>query len=100
MITFVYLCSLCDEKYKSEFAFINFYYLNRYHMKKKFLLLLLLFSSVQIFANVTLPKIFGDNMVLQRNRPIPIWGWADANEKINVQFNHQTKSAVADKNGY
>jgi sialate O-acetylesterase len=38
-------------------------------------------------------------MVLQRNRAIPIWGWADANEKITVQFNHQTKTVTADKNG-
>ncbi|MEP6596099.1 MAG: sialate O-acetylesterase, partial [Ginsengibacter sp.] len=68
-------------------------------MKKMFLLLLPSFLSVQIFANVTLPKVFGDNMVLQRNKPIPVWGWADANEKIILEFNHQTKSATADKNG-
>src|SRR5215831_13911212 len=68
-------------------------------MRKIFLLLLTLGSSIQIFANVSLPKIFGDNMVLQRNKPIPVWGWADANEKITVQFNHQTKTVTADKNG-
>ena len=68
-------------------------------MKKNICLLLLLFWSTQIFANVTLPKFFGDNMVLQRNKPIPVWGWADANEKITLQFNHQTKSVTADKNG-
>ena len=68
-------------------------------MKNNFLLLLLTFSVTQIFANVSLPKIFGDNMVLQRNRSIPVWGWADANEKINVKFNHQTKSVTADNNG-
>lgn len=68
-------------------------------MKKNFLLLLLSLSSAQIFANVTLPKIFGDNMVLQRNKAIPVWGWADANERITFKFNHQTKSVIADKNG-
>jgi len=68
-------------------------------MKKNFLLLLLSFLSLQIFANVTLPKIFGDNMVLQRNKSIPVWGWAEANEKITLQFNHQTKNVTADKNG-
>jgi len=73
--------------------------LNRLHMKKNLLLLLTLLSSIQIFANVSLPKVFGDNMVLQRNKPIPIWGWAEANEKVTVQFNHQTRSATADKNG-
>ena len=68
-------------------------------MKNNLLLLLLIFSVTQVFANVSLPKIFGDNMVLQRNRSIPVWGWANANEKITVQFNHQTKSVTADNNG-
>ena len=68
-------------------------------MKKNFLLSLALIVTSQILANVTLPKIFGDNMVLQRDRPIPVWGWADANEKITIRFNHQSKSVIADKNG-
>jgi sialate O-acetylesterase len=38
-------------------------------------------------------------MVLQRNKPINIWGWADAGEKVTVQFNKQSASAKADKNG-
>ncbi|HQZ73877.1 MAG TPA: sialate O-acetylesterase [Chitinophagaceae bacterium] len=38
-------------------------------------------------------------MVLQRNGLIPIWGWADANEKIEVRFNNQVKSVKAGKNG-
>ena len=39
-------------------------------------------------------------MVLQRNKPIPVWGWSDANEKITVQFNQQIKSVKADKSGH
>jgi sialate O-acetylesterase len=38
-------------------------------------------------------------MVLQRNKSIPVWGWADANEKIEVRFNKQTKTITADSNG-
>src|SRR3954452_22681450 len=68
-------------------------------MKNNFLLLVFIFFVAQVFANVSIPKIFGDNMVLQRNRAIPVWGWADPNEKINIQFNHQRKSVTADKNG-
>jgi sialate O-acetylesterase len=68
-------------------------------MKRNFLLLLTLIATLQDFANVTLPKIFGDNMVLQRNKVIPVWGWADPHEKISVRFNHQTKSVTADKDG-
>src|SRR5436189_5697698 len=60
--------------------------------------LFILFSS-SLTANVRLPKIFGDNMVLQRNKQIPVWGWADANEKIAVQFNQQTKTIKAGKDG-
>jgi sialate O-acetylesterase len=69
-------------------------------MKKTIALLFagILFTAGS-FANITLPKIFGDNMVLQRNKPISIWGWAAAGEKITIQFNKQTKSAVADAKG-
>ena len=38
-------------------------------------------------------------MVLQRNKQITVWGWADANEKITVQFNHQTKTVKSGKDG-
>ena len=67
--------------------------------KKIFLLSVVLVSAGYLFANVTLPKIFGDNMVLQRNKLIPVWGWADANEKITIHFNHQVKSITADRDG-
>lgn len=61
---------------------------------------LLAFSSVDtVLGNIRLSRIFGDNMVLQRNQPIPVWGWADANEKVTVQFNKQIKNAKADRNG-
>lgn len=68
-------------------------------MKKIFFLLFILLAAHHSYANISLPKIFGDNMVLQRNKVIPVWGWADADEKITVRFNKQTKSTVADKNG-
>ncbi len=50
-------------------------------------------------ANVRMPLLFSDGMVLQRNKPIPVWGWADANEKIEVRFNNQIKTITADSNG-
>ncbi|MDP2889981.1 MAG: sialate O-acetylesterase [Bacteroidota bacterium] len=48
---------------------------------------------------MTLPKIFSSNMVLQRNVLIPVWGWADTNEKVEVRFNKQIKTTKADRNG-
>jgi len=50
-------------------------------------------------ANVKMPLLFSDGMVLQRNKEIPVWGWAEPNEKVEVHFNKQTKTIQADKNG-
>ncbi len=68
-------------------------------MKKNTLSLLLILLASLTYANIRLPKILADNMVLQRNKPITIWGWADANEKIVAQFKKQTKATKADKSG-
>jgi sialate O-acetylesterase len=38
-------------------------------------------------------------MVLQRDQPIPIWGWADKNETVTIQFHNQKKTARAGKDG-
>jgi sialate O-acetylesterase len=62
-------------------------------------LLFVLFGSFSINAQVTISKIFTDNMVLQRNTLIPVWGTAKANEKITVSFDKQIKKTKADKSG-
>ena len=67
-------------------------------MKKYIAFLLLMFNCI-INANVRMPLLFSDGMVLQRNKQIPVWGWADANEKVTVHFNKQSKTIQADKNG-
>jgi len=64
--------------------------------------LLLVFGVIcclPLQATIILPGIFADNMVLQRDGLIPVWGRADAGEKIEVRFHHQVKSAKADKDG-
>ena len=43
----------------------------------KHLLFIFLFVSLSVQAKVTLPAIYSDGMVLQRNQPIRIWGQAD-----------------------
>jgi sialate O-acetylesterase len=69
-------------------------------MKKKYLLFIVVFcAALTMYAEVVLPKIFSDNMVLQRHVMIPVWGKADVNEKIVVKFNGQTKTTKTDKNG-
>ena len=52
----------------------------------------LLAFSVQ--ANVKLPSLFADNMVLQRDTAAPIWGWADDGEAITIEINGKTVKAV------
>jgi len=46
-------------------------------MKTSFLFLVLSFFSTSLgWGVVTLPNVIGNNMVLQRDLPLPIWGWA------------------------
>ena len=49
-----------------------------------FILFLTLSSSA--FANVTLPNLFSDNMVLQRNTEVAIWGWANPQEEVVISL--------------
>lgn len=66
---------------------------------KKYLMVILLIFSVFVNANVKMPLLFSDGMVLQRDKQIPIWGFAEADEKIEVHFNKQIQKTTADKNG-
>ena len=64
-----------------------------------FIFTLLLVECFSVKAKVTIASIFSNNMVLQRNTKIPIWGWASPNEKITVQFHNQTISTRTDNHG-
>ena len=50
-------------------------------------------------AQPSLPKILGNDMVLQQKKPVPIWGTAGAGEKISVRFKQQIKTTVAGADG-
>jgi sialate O-acetylesterase len=56
-------------------------------------------AAAVVRTQLTLPKLFSDNMVLQRDRPVPVWGWAPSGEKVTVEFAGQTKTATADTEG-
>ncbi|CAM3951477.1 sialate O-acetylesterase [Mucilaginibacter galii] len=60
---------------------------------------LALFSATA-FAQVRLPNVLGSNMVLQRNQPVPVWGWVNPGKAVKVAFGGQAKGAVADGAGY
>lgn len=51
------------------------------------------------WGDVRLPNLFGDNMVLQRDRPIPVWGWATPGEEVTVQLGAVIAKAVTNANG-
>ena len=53
----------------------------------------------QAQADVKLPKVFGSHMVLQCQRPLPIWGWADPGEEVTVRLDEATATAKADAKG-
>ena len=48
-----------------------------------------LLAAASARADVKLPAIFGDHMVLQRDQKVPVWGWADEDELVIVQFRDQ-----------
>ena len=56
-------------------------------------------SAHPALADVKLPDLFGDHMVLQRDQLLPIWGWADPGEQVTVKLDHATATAIADNQG-
>lgn len=50
-------------------------------------------------AEVKLPAIFADHMVLQRQMPMTVWGWAAPGEQLTVEFGEAKASATADASG-
>lgn len=58
------------------------------------LLALLAQSLPSIHAEVLLPSIISNGMVLQRGVPAPVWGWADPGEEVTVEFGGQVKKAM------
>lgn len=52
------------------------------------------------FATVRLPvKLFSNSMVVQRDLPVPVWGWADPGENVSVEFAGQTHTTTAGGDG-
>lgn len=50
-------------------------------------------------AELNVPKIFSDSMVLQREQPIPVWGWEDPGTEVHVVLGDEVKKAKADDAG-
>lgn len=52
-----------------------------------------------VFGQLKLARLFSDHVVLQRQKSIPVWGWAKPNETVDVSLSNQTKTTQADSNG-
>lgn len=50
-------------------------------------------------AELKLPSIFSDHAVLQSEKALPVWGWADPGERVTVEFAGQSKTTKAGANG-
>ena len=68
-------------------------------MKKHLILFALLLVSSVSFGQLKLAQLFADHVVLQRQKPITVWGWAVANEKVTVTFAGQKQITQANNKG-
>ena len=65
----------------------------------KFVILLIFINILNVDAQIRLPKLISDNMVLQRDKPIRIWGWASPKEKITLTLNKNKYKTTTDVSG-
>lgn len=68
-------------------------------MKKITSVLIIILACQNIKAQLRLPALISDSMVLQRDQPLRIWGWAKPGEKVTVSFNRLKAVAVTTENG-
>ena len=59
----------------------------------------MLLGGASLQADVSLPNIFGDHMVLQRGQQNPVWGWAEKGEKVTVSIGGQSHTTTANAQG-
>ena len=68
-------------------------------MKRLLPWLLYVGLATGLCAGVRLPALFGDHMVVQQNLPVHVWGWADQDERVSVEFLGQVVSVTPSEDG-
>ena len=63
------------------------------------LLAILSSLALNLLGETELPAMFGDHMVLQRDKPVPVWGWSEEDQEVKVTFGGKSASARAGKDG-
>ncbi|WFB36540.1 sialate O-acetylesterase [Kiritimatiellota bacterium B12222] len=61
--------------------------------------LLILLFPLTVFAQLEMPSIFSDHMVLQQQQPIQVWGKGEPGTTVAVTFKDKRKTATVDKQG-
>ena len=72
---------------------------NRRHKIHLILSASIVLTAMPATADVRLPKIFTDDMMLQRDLPVRVWGWADADEAVSVTLAGKSAKAKPDAQG-
>ena len=67
---------------------------------KSLLLIFTFVFCINAFADVRVPALVGDNMVLQQGKKVRIWGWANPNEKVSITFDGKKTEATTDAQGH
>lgn len=68
-------------------------------IRRYFLLIVLFGTMATANAKILLPQILSGDMVLQRDKPLNIWGFGEPGEAVSVSFAGQVKQTVTDANG-
>jgi sialate O-acetylesterase len=63
------------------------------------LLIAIVGFSSEVNAELRLPRVFSSHMVLQQDKPIVVWGWAQPNEEVSVEAGTSTGKATANDKG-
>lgn len=69
-------------------------------LKRFFIAALLCAGGLHAGAQIKLPGVIGSNMILQRDKPVSIWGWARPEAGVSLTFDKQQLSVKADGSGY
>jgi len=56
-------------------------------------------TACSTLAELKMPAVFSDGMVLQRDQSVPVWGWADPGAEVTVTFAGQEKTVKAGSDG-
>ena len=68
-------------------------------LSRNLAILLALLLTPALSAETTVSSIIGNNMVLQRNAPVVLWGWDDAGTKVSVTIGDSSANATAADDG-